>query len=111
MPDEDGNSRNVRADSPVSAGDNPAAIRQLLETAQGTLTPEKVTVTDVRTVDGMVGSRVDVDYTPPGMHVPYHRIHLLFFDRTQLVHVIYTARDRDPELTAVSKLLQSLHQV
>jgi hypothetical protein len=101
----------VRADPPVSAVNNHAVIGELFAAAQGTLTTEKVDVTDARTADGMVGSRVDVDYTPPGMHVRYHRVHFLFVDGKQLVHVIYTARDRDPNLTAVSTLLRSLHQV
>jgi hypothetical protein len=91
-------------------GTTPSDVRQLLEQAQGTLTTDRVEAKDLRTANGLVGSRIDVSYVPPGMRVPYRRVHIVLVDGSELVHVIYTARDGDPDLTAVSTLLQSLHQ-
>lgn len=97
--------------SSLSNGKDASSIRDLLERAQGTLTTDKVEAKDIHTANGMAGTRVDVSYVPPGKRTSYHRVHIVFIDGNDLVHVIYTARDSDPELTAVSTLLQSLHQV
>jgi hypothetical protein len=100
----------IRADAPSDLSDDPSRLNQLLEDAQGTLTDNPVAATAVRTAGGFAGSRVDLDYVPPGAKTPYHRAHLVLVDGTQLVHVLYTARTSDPNLGALKTLLQTLHQ-
>lgn len=66
--------------------------------------------TQVTTSRGFMGMRVDGTFVPAGMDTPYHRIHVVMLDGTSLVHVLYTAKDRDGDPEALRIVLETLQR-
>ncbi len=89
-----------------------AYLEQMLRAAQATLPKARLSSpTAVTTAQGLSGLRMTVDYVPAGQRAAYHRVHVVLVDRTAtsaLIHVLYTARDADPELAALELVLSTL---
>jgi hypothetical protein len=96
---------------PIANHYSTATLTQLLAGAQSALAGGRTSaITRVATDSGLEGLQIVVDYIPPGLAHPYHRIHAVLSDGTALVHVIYTAFAPDPELAAFHKVLATLRE-
>lgn len=96
--------------SPAVAQADSATLQQLLTLSQRSLTQVRATAaTPVRTSNGLCGARVEVDFVPRGRSERYHRVHVVLADGNVLVHVMYTSRSPDPDLEALSTVLDTIH--
>jgi hypothetical protein len=86
------------------------SLGQLLEDAQDGLGQSRAQATITITGAGLRGARVEFDYVPPGSHDTYHRVHTVLVDRDSFVHVLYTAKSAEPELSTLGGVLRTLHQ-
>lgn len=96
--------------APATTRANEAQLGELLRRAQsfaGTRVSSPVATT---TPSGFRGSRLEVDYVPPGQHERYHRVHVVLVDGSSLVHIMYTARSADPQLDALGLVLGSIRE-
>jgi hypothetical protein len=84
-------------------------IEQLLVSAQPTDPQVSALPVRVATKRALAGVRVEVDYVPPGQHDSYHRVHAVLLDGNALVHVLYTARNPDPQRSALQLVIDTLH--
>lgn len=88
-----------------------ATLAQLLAGSQSALPMARATaISRVQTDSGLQGVQLSVDYVPPGLARPYHRVHAVLADGTALVHVMYTALVPDPELAAFKQVLSTLRE-
>lgn len=95
--------------APVTAHGDPAALSQLIEGAQAALVDAQVSKPiAVKTQSGLSGVRIDVSYLPPGARERYHRVHVVLVDGSSLIHVLYTAKSPDPQLTALDSVLGTI---
>jgi len=63
----------------------------------------------IKTARGLVGARIDLDFVPWSRNEHYHRVHVVLAgDHDTLVHVMYTAREPDAHLTALSVVLDTI---
>jgi hypothetical protein len=63
----------------------------------------------VTTRGGLVGARIDGDYTPPGTNARYHRVHVVLVEKSgAVVHVLYTAKSPDTSLGALTLVIDSI---
>ena len=86
-------------------------LDQTLQAAQAVLPKAKFSrATPVTTEQGLTGLRLIVNYVPPGQQVAYQRVHVVLLDKTGLIHVLYTARDADPDLTALEMVLSTIRR-
>lgn len=86
-------------------------LDQTLRTAQAVLPKAKFSAaTPVTTEHGLTGLRLIVNYVPNGQRVAYQRVHVVLLDKTGLIHVLYTARDADPDLAALEMVLSTLRR-
>lgn len=86
-------------------------LDQTLRAAQAVL-PEATfsRATPITTEQGLTGLRLIVNYVPTGLRVAYQRVHVVLLDKTGLIHVLYTARDADPDLVALEMVLSTLRR-
>jgi hypothetical protein len=80
---------------PAVAKAGPQALTPLLRAAQQALADVRASrVTELTTVRGMKGARIDVEFRPPGQAERYRRVHVVLVEPSglALVHVLYTAR-------------------
>ena len=93
----------------LTANAGPATLSRLLESAQAALPGARVSqVTPIRTRTGLSGARIEAEYIPPGQAERYYRVHVVLVDGNSLVHVLYTARSADPDLTALNAVLSTI---
>jgi hypothetical protein len=94
--------------SPAVAKAGVPALTPLLAEAQKSLTSVRASrVSQVTTSRGLAGARIELDFIPPDSKDSYHRIHVVFVDRTgALVHVLYTAKK--PSANTFEIVLNSL---
>jgi hypothetical protein len=86
-------------------------LEQMLRGAQNTLPNARASrPIPITTDQGLTGMRLTVDYVPDGQRASYHRVHVVLRDKTGLVHVLYTARDADPQLAALEMVLSTLRR-
>lgn len=89
----------------------PAELEKVLVEAQQTLPSVKVGApTRFSTHVGLRAIQVESDFVPRGASGTYHRVHAIVVDGTALVHVLYTARDPDPDLKAFHLVLDSIRR-
>lgn len=85
-------------------------LEQLLARAQGALRKGKASpALQVKTDQGMIGARIEVDFVPLESGEKYHRVHVALLDGNSIVNVIYTARDPDPAYATLRLVLSSIH--
>jgi hypothetical protein len=97
--------------APTLSHADPATFASLLEEAQASLDEVHATpARPVRTAHGLSGMRIDLDYEPTGLYVPYHRVHVALIDGSSVIHVLYTAREPDPKLAVLEAVLASIHE-
>jgi len=97
--------------SPAVARAGVSTLEQLLAHAQRSLRAVRASKpTALKTARGLVGVRIEVDFTPPGTSERYHRVHVVLADDKNgaLIHVFYTARHPDRELTTLSMVLDTI---
>jgi hypothetical protein len=97
--------------SPAVAKAGVSTLEQLLAHSQRSLRDVRASkATWLKTARGLAGARIDVDFTPPGTTDRYHRVHVVLADDTHgaLVHVFYTARNPERNLTALSIVLNTI---
>jgi hypothetical protein len=96
--------------SPAVAKAEVATLEQLLAIAQRSLRGIRASKPKpIATSHGMAGARIDVEFLPTSAADRYHRVHVVLADKGgALVHVMYTARTPDPELRALSIVLDTL---
>ena len=97
---------------PIAQADS-ATLGQLLLSAQTALPHQHASeTTPVITQSGLTGLRMDLEYVPPGLSVPYHRVHVVLVDKDHesLIHVLYTAKDPDPHFATLNMVLASIHE-
>lgn len=87
-----------------------AQLAALLEHAQQFAGARVSPVVAAKTASGFVGARAEVDYVPPGLTERYHRIHVMLVDDGALLHVLYTAKRPDPQLTALNTVLATIRE-
>jgi len=93
----------------VAAGTPLDNVGQLLEDAQDGLGPNRPTATVTAIGAGLQGSRVEFDFVPPGTRDTYHRVHALFVDGDSFIHVLYTAKNAESDLSTFAGVLRTLH--
>lgn len=99
----DGNDRKesitiVRTERPHLAKQPPSELETTLVAAQRSLPGARfASPTSFATRQGLAGFRVEGDFVPRGQTVRYHRIHAAIIDGNTIIHVLYTARDPEPE--------------
>lgn len=86
-------------------------MQKLLAGAQSANPGSKISRVNPITTDlGFSGFSINVELTPQTGKERYRRAHVVLRDKgQQLVHVIYTAKDPDPERTALETVLATLH--
>jgi hypothetical protein len=96
--------------SPAVAKADVATLKQLLEVSQRSLRALRASkATSIATPHALAGARIDFDFMPSNLADRYHRVHVVLADKGgALVHVMYTARTPDPELRALSIVLDTL---
>ena len=95
--------------SNVPAGTPVENVGQLLEDAQDGLGANRPTATVTAIGAGLQGSRVEFDFVPPGSHDTYHRVHAVFVDGDSFIHILYTAKNAEPDLSTFAGVLRTLH--
>lgn len=86
-----------RSERPAVASAGTARLQQLIAQAQRTLPSGRFSSPmPFATTGGLVGVRIDGEFTLSGQTTPYRRFHATLIDGTGLVNVMYTARDPDP---------------
>jgi hypothetical protein len=96
--------------APVMEHASEAQLLALLEGAQKFRGAKVGAAAATTTASGFRGARVEVDYVPPGLRDKYHRVHVVLVDGRSLVHVMYTAKIPDPQLTALNTVLGTIRQ-
>jgi hypothetical protein len=98
------------ARSAAVAGADASTLASLVATAQRSLANVHASaVIPIRTVHGLVGAQVEVDFVPPGQTGRYHRVHVVLAgDHATLIHILYTARDPQPDLATLNRVLETL---
>lgn len=89
---------------------NEAQLGDLLRRAEGFSDAQVTAAKATTAASGLAGARVELDYVPPGQHERYHRVHVVLVDGSSLVHVIYTAKQADPRLSALDLVLGSIRE-
>lgn len=86
-------------------------LQKLLAGAQAAHPGSKISrVNPITTELGLTGFSIDVELTPRHTKERYRRAHVVLREQGQLVHVIYTAKDPDPERAALETVLATLHR-
>ncbi len=87
-------------------------LTELLESAQGVM-PEGSVHAPVsgQTKQQLPEVEIAADFVPAGLRASYHRVHAMILDGNTLIHVLYTARTPDPNLTVFRQIVDSIHQV
>lgn len=101
--------------SPAVAQAGGAVVERLLVDAQRSLSnPHTSSVTPIATAHGLIGARVDVDFSRPGTTAKFRRTHVVLVDgqgdRAALVHVLYTAQHPDPARVALNGVLDTIRR-
>lgn len=96
--------------SPATAKAGVPTLQSLVSTAQRSLPGVRASAaTPVKTARGLIGARIDVDFAPPRHAERYHRVHVVLAGpHDALIHVMYTARNPDADLTALSIVLDTI---
>jgi len=85
-------------------------LEQMLHSAQLGLPRAKLSkATPITTKEGFAGLQIGVEFAPIGVGATYHRVHVVLFDKTGVIHVLYTARDPDPDRAVLEMVLATLH--
>jgi hypothetical protein len=86
-------------------------LTEILTSAQGVL-PEASVHHPVagQTKKHLPEVEITSDFVPAGLHASYHRVHAVVMDGDALIHVLYTARTPDPNLTVFRQIVDSIHQ-
>lgn len=87
-----------------------AQLAALLENAQESTGARVSPVVAVTTASGFTGARAEADYVPPGLSERYHRVHIILVDGGSLLHVLYTAKRPDPQLSALNTVLATIRE-
>jgi hypothetical protein len=86
-------------------------LTELLQSAQGVLSePSMHAPTAVHTKMNLQEVEIISDFVPAGLKSSYHRVHAVLIDGDALIHVLYTARSPDPNLTVFHQIVDSIHQ-
>jgi hypothetical protein len=99
--------------APAVAQAGSPALDSILANAESSLPGAKaMPVAPFLTRSGLPGARIDVEYVPPGQRERYHRVHVVLVDheRSSLIHVLYTARTPDAELSVLDTVLATIRE-
>ena len=97
--------------APAVAQAGVPAIDRLLESAQVSLPDARMLGrSQVKTASGLTGTRIDISFVPPGLHERYRRVHVVLVDGASLVHVLYTARSPEDDLSTFNLVLGSIRE-
>jgi hypothetical protein len=92
-------------------GADPAKLEALLAQAQTSLpSPAVRAPTAGRTKRDLLDVEIAADFVPRGLTESYHRVHAMIVDGDVLIHVLYTARTPDPDLTVFRQVVDSIHR-
>lgn len=100
--------------SPAVAQAGGPSVERLLVDAQRSLPGAHTSaVSPIITSRGLIGARLDVDFTRPGTSTKLRRTHVVLVDgagdSATLVHVLYTAQHPDPAHVALNDVLDTIH--
>lgn len=102
----------IRAEAREELQDaSPAKLQELLATAQATLpSPALGQPKILKTKQALNGVEMSADFVPMGLHTSYHRQHAMIIDGNAVVHVLYTAKTPDPDLSSFRQVVDSIHR-
>jgi len=86
-------------------------LRVELEQAQTSLPAPAIKTAKIATTkQHLQAVEVVADFVPAGLTQSYHRVHAMIIDGDLLVHVLYTARTPDPELTMFQTVVDTIRR-
>ena len=96
--------------APAMEHASPSQLADLLAHAESFADAKVSPPQAVMTASGFSGARVEVDYVPQGQREHYRRVHVVLLDHASIIHVLYTAKQADPQLTALNTVLGTIRE-